>query len=106
VIGFNARVARYFGNWHLAYFGKQLSEMAIVLRVKMLNQYECHAGVVRQMAEQLRECLQSTGGGSYTNNWGWTVYHRGWTFDRQRGNRLQVRFRAILPRLGGAAVSE
>ena len=40
----------------------------------MLNQHECHAGIVRQMAEQLRECLQSAGGGSYANNQGGTGF--------------------------------
>ena len=69
MIGLGARVALYLGDRHLTHLGKQLSQMAIVLRVKMLNQYECHAGVVRQMAEQLRECFQSTGGGPYTDNW-------------------------------------
>jgi hypothetical protein len=69
VIGLGARVALYLGDWHLAYLGKQLSQMAIVLRIKMLNQYECHAGIVRQMAEQLGECIQSTGGGPDANNW-------------------------------------
>jgi len=69
MIGLGSRVAQYLGDWHLADLGKQLSQMAIVLRVKMLNQYERHAGVVRQVAEQLRECFQSTGGGPYAHNW-------------------------------------
>jgi hypothetical protein len=42
--------------------------MALVLRIEVLNQHEGHAGIVRQMAEQLRECLQSAGGSSYANN--------------------------------------
>jgi hypothetical protein len=105
VVGLGAHVALNLSDRHLAYLGKQLSQMAIVLRVKMLNQYECHAGVVRQMAEQLRECIQSTCGGPNTDDWELTVYHRGGTLDRQRGDRLQVRFRAVLERSGGAAVS-
>ena len=48
-------------------FGKQLRQMALVIRIEVLNQHECHAGIVRQMAEQLRECLQSAGGGAYAN---------------------------------------
>jgi hypothetical protein len=69
VIGLGTRVALYFGDRHLAHLGEQFSQMAIVLRVKMLNQDECHAGIVRQMAEQRRECLQSARGGPDANNW-------------------------------------
>jgi hypothetical protein len=42
--------------------------MALVLRIEVLNQHECHAGIVRQVAEQLGECLQPAGGGSYAND--------------------------------------
>jgi len=41
-----------------------------VVWIEVLNQHECHAGIVRQMAQQLRECLQSAGGGSHANSQG------------------------------------
>ena len=44
--------------------------MAVVRRIQVLNQHECHAGIGRQMVEQLRECLQPAGGGSDANNGG------------------------------------
>jgi hypothetical protein len=44
--------------------------MALVTRIEVLNQHERHAGIVRQMAEQLGECLQPAGGGSYANTMG------------------------------------
>jgi hypothetical protein len=47
--------------------------MALVLRIEVLDQYECHASIVRQMAEQLRKCFQSACGGSYANYAGGTV---------------------------------
>jgi DNA-binding NtrC family response regulator len=31
--------------------------MALVHRIEVLNQHESHAGIVRQMANQLRECV-------------------------------------------------
>ena len=70
MIGLDASLALHFRDRHLAFFGKQLRQMALVLRIEVLNQHECHAGIVRQMAEQLRECLQSAGGSSYANNHG------------------------------------
>jgi hypothetical protein len=69
VIGLGARIALYFGDGHLAGLGKQLSQMTLVFRVQMLNQDERHAGISRQMSEQLCECLQSAGGGPYANDW-------------------------------------
>jgi hypothetical protein len=48
--------------------------MALVTRIEVLNQHECHAGIVRQMAEQLRERLQAAGGGAYANNGGGTAF--------------------------------
>jgi hypothetical protein len=44
--------------------------MALLLRIQVLNQHECHAGIARQMAEQLRERLQAAGGGADANNYG------------------------------------
>ena len=68
MIGLDASLAFHFRDRHFACLGKQLRQMALVIRIEVLNQHECHAGIVRQMAEQLRECLQSAGGGSYANN--------------------------------------
>jgi hypothetical protein len=42
--------------------------MTFMTWIEMLNQHERHAGIVRQMAEQLRERLQPAGGGSYADN--------------------------------------
>jgi hypothetical protein len=69
VIGLGARIVLYLGDRHLTYLGKQLSQMAGVFWIEVLNQYEGHAGIVRQMAEQLRERLQPAGGGSNADNW-------------------------------------
>ena len=68
MIGLGASLAVHLRNGHFACFGKQLCQMALVTRIEVLNQHECHAGIVRQMAEQLRECLQAAGGGAYANN--------------------------------------
>ena len=68
MIGLGASLAFHFGDGHFACFGKQLRQMALVTRIEVLNQHECQAGIVRQMAEQLRECLQPAGGGSYADN--------------------------------------
>ena len=70
MIGLGASLAFHFRDRHFACLGKQLRQMALVTRIEVLNQHECHAGIVRQMAEQLRECLQSAGGGSYADNGG------------------------------------
>src|SRR5208283_5156465 len=82
MIGSRASLALHFRDRHLACLGKQLRQMALVTRIEVLNQHECHAGIVRQMAEQLRECLQSAGGGSYANNHGectgFTRFLGGW----------------------------
>ena len=74
MIGLGASLAFHFRDGHLACLGKQLRQMALVLRIEVLDQHECHASIVRQMAEQLRECLQSAGGGSYANNWEGTAF--------------------------------
>jgi hypothetical protein len=42
--------------------------MALVTRIEVLNQHECHAGIVRQMVEQIRERLQTAGGGPYPHD--------------------------------------
>jgi len=58
-----------------------------VTRIEVLNQHERQASIVRQMAEQLRECLQSPGGGAYANNrdsFGASL--GGWPHERGRGN--------------------
>ena len=68
MIGLGASLAFHFRDRHFAGLGKQLRQMALVTRIEVLNQHECHAGIVRQMAEQFRECLQPAGGGSYANN--------------------------------------
>ena len=86
MIGLNASLAFHFGDGHLAFFGKQLRQMALVLGIEVLNQHECHAGIVRQMAEQLRECLQSAGGGAYADNGGATGF-----------NALHRRLAVLLP---------
>ncbi|MGB7760162.1 MAG: hypothetical protein WBL61_10045 [Bryobacteraceae bacterium] len=70
VIGLSASLAFHFRDGHFARFGKQLRQMALMAWIEMLNQHERHAGIVRQMAEQLRERLQSAGGGSHANNEG------------------------------------
>ncbi len=68
MIGLGAGLAFHFRDRHFAGFGKQLRQMALVRRIQVLNQYECHAGIVRQVTQQLRECLQTTRGSSYANN--------------------------------------
>ena len=62
--------------------------MALVLRIEVLDQYECHAGIVRQMAEQLCERLQSAEGGAHPDNGRATVFcaFEGWRRRCYRGN--------------------
>jgi hypothetical protein len=43
--------------------------MAIVFGIEVLNQDKCHAGIFREMAKQLRECLQSAGRGAYPDDY-------------------------------------
>ena len=73
MIGLNASLAFHFRDGHFAFLGKQFRQMALVLRIEVLNQHERHAGIVRQVAEELRECLQSASGGAYTDDGGATV---------------------------------
>src|SRR5882762_494992 len=104
MIGFGARIALYFGDRHLAGLGKQLSQMTLVLRVQMLNQHECHAGIGRQMAEQLRECLQSAGGGSDSDDWKRTApnaFPGRPPVDADCGCWVQGRFRGVPACFGG-----
>ena len=70
MIGHGAGFALHLGDRHFTCLGKQLRQMASVARIQMLNQDEGHAGIVRQIAEKLRECLQSAGGSSH-------AYHDG-----------------------------
>ena len=49
MIGLGARIVLYLCDSHLTYLGEQLSQMAGVFRIEVLNQYEGHAGIVRQM---------------------------------------------------------
>ena len=44
-------------NRHLGAFRQQLRQQTAVLGVQVLNEYECHAGIVRERMEQVRECL-------------------------------------------------
>ena len=53
MIGLNASLAFHFRDRHFAFFGKQFREMALVLRIEVLNHDECHARIAGQMAEQL-----------------------------------------------------
>ena len=53
MIGFDAGVPFHFGDRHFALFGKQFREMAVVFRIEVLNHHEGHAGIVRQVPEQL-----------------------------------------------------
>ncbi|SPF32786.1 hypothetical protein SBA4_1210045 [Candidatus Sulfopaludibacter sp. SbA4] len=69
-ISLGASFAPHFRDRHFTFSGKQLRQMALVLGIQVLNQHECHTGIVRQVAEQFRECLEPSGGGSYTNNVG------------------------------------
>src|SRR6266536_6456336 len=47
--------------------GENSSEIALVLRVEMLDQDECHAGVSRQLSEQQAGGLEPTGGRADTH---------------------------------------
>ena len=69
MVGLDASLAFHFGDGHFARLRKQLRQMALVIRIEVLNQHECHAGVARKLAEQFRECLQPAGGGSYANHY-------------------------------------
>src|ERR1035441_6467024 len=93
-IGLGTTLALYFRDTHFAFLGKQLREVALVLRIEVLNQHECHAGIVRQMAEQLRECLQSAGGRPDANNGGDTAFGDGNGPHRRGG--LPSRGRSLL----------
>src|SRR5689334_4522644 len=68
MIGLGASLASDFRDGHLTCLGKQLRQMALVTRIEMLNQHECHAGIVWEMAEQFREGFQSPSGCTYTDN--------------------------------------
>ena len=65
MIGGGASFSLHLRDRHLAFFGKQFRQMALVTRIEVLNQHECHAGIVRQMVEQCCERLQTAGGGPY-----------------------------------------
>jgi hypothetical protein len=61
--------------------------MALVTRIEVLNQHECQTGIVRQMAQQLRERLQAAGGSAYAHNVGGSAADEfaGGLFDGRRG---------------------
>ena len=86
MIGLSPGFAFHLRDRHPAFFGKQLRQMALVLRIEVLNQHECHARIVRQMAEQFRECFQSAGRGADTDNHRqcavFVVSSAGWPLDR------------------------
>ncbi len=99
MIGLGASLALHLSDRHFARPGKQLRQMALVTRIEVLNQHERQAGIVRQMAEQLRECLQSTGRGSHANNGGWAGFGAslvGWQHNSLRGNGTRG-FRGGIP---------
>ena len=52
MIGGSASFTLHLRDRHLAFFAKQFRQMALVTRIEVLNQHECHAGIVRQMVEQ------------------------------------------------------
>lgn len=90
MISLGASFTFHFRDGHFACSGKQLRQMALLLGIEVLNQHECHAGIVRQMAEQLRECLQSAGGGAYADNGRGTAFGPflgGWPHHDPGGNR-------------------
>ena len=48
--------------------GENSSEIALVLRVEMLDQDECHAGVARQLAKQRARGFETAGGCTDTDH--------------------------------------
>src|SRR5579872_1353041 len=91
MVGLNACLPCHFANRHAAFLGKQFREMAVVLGIQVLKQHECHAGIVRQVVEQLRECFQTAGGGAHTDNSGATAFDGFLDGSRHRwdhGNRI------------------
>src|SRR5450432_4239081 len=66
--------------------------MAFVRRIQVLNQHERHARIVRQMAEQFRECLQAAGGGANPANRECNAFASRasrWLGDSHRGDAFQ-----------------
>ena len=66
MIGLRASLAGHLRYGHSACLREQLGQVTLVTRIEMLNQHECQTGIVREMAEQFRERLQSTGRSSDT----------------------------------------
>ena len=101
MVGPDASFALDLRDRHFAGFGKQLSQMALVTRIEVLNQHECHAGIGRQMAEQLGECLQSSGGGSHANDQGECTgrlaFRDGWPHDSDGPTLTSLLYQSPLP---------
>jgi hypothetical protein len=51
MIGLHAGLGFCFRYRHFAGFGEQFGEMAVMLGIEVLDEYKCHAGIVRQVAE-------------------------------------------------------
>ena len=61
VVGLDRQVVRHFAHREGSGLGQQARQCAFPRRVEMLHHHEGHIGVCRQMLEQLRERLQTTG---------------------------------------------
>ena len=83
IVGFRASAAPHFGDRHSGFLGQQFRQMALVFRIEVLNQHERHAGIVRQMAKQFRECLQPACRRAHSDN------HRTRVHGRLSRRRLQ-----------------
>src|SRR5438552_15067576 len=69
-------------HWHRCGFSEQIGKPAAMMRIEMLHDHKCHAGLRRQMAQQFHCRFESTG---------WSANAYNWT-DQIRVDRFRYRF--------------
>ena len=61
VIGLYSGIGSDLTDRHFSRLGEKLCQLAVLFRVKVLNQHKRHAGIGRQMFKKRRERFQSAG---------------------------------------------
>ena len=74
MVGLDGQVLRRLQDGQVGDPGQQVAQLALVLGVEVLHHHDGHAGVLRQVREQVAECLQAPGRGPnpHDDEWGIT----------------------------------
>ena len=64
MVGFDCRPVLCLVDRHLRSLGEKLSQHALMLRIKVLDEHKGHAGIGRKASQELGKRLQPAGGGA------------------------------------------